>query len=148
MKWKSILRVVLVPLAIAAAVLCAFLIFRARIGRQMRQRAYGTLDRFALQQTETLHTRIDEQYGVLDAMAAYAAEHWNDPSGRSDGLAFARALTGSTVLTHVAYVRADGDAVLDDGSTTNIADRAYFQESMRGGRGLEKIDTGELPRSE
>ncbi len=143
-KRRAVLRAVLLPLMVLAIAMCAYLIFRVYIGKETKRRAFATLNHFALQQMETIALSVSEQYGVLESTAAYVAAHWDDPAARENGVAFARALADYTVLLNIGFADAEGNAELTNGATTNIADRAYFQASMRGERAYEKVLIGKV----
>ncbi|MCD7956891.1 MAG: diguanylate cyclase [Lachnospiraceae bacterium] len=97
----------------------------------IRQNAQDTITTSVDREQSHFETVIDLQYKFLEGLASYLGE--NDELITDESLLLLKDVASSSSLDMFALITASGDAYYSSGSTSNVAEREYFQTCMKEG---------------
>lgn len=125
--FRSYVTLLIATLAYSA---CCIVIFFAFTDRQMRVEATQNLSASLNQQVQHLNMLLDRRFSVLEGTASYLGRY--DDLLDGNHIALMSSLCEHTDLARICLFDTEGNAVYDDGSTGNVADRDYFQQALSG----------------
>lgn len=96
----------------------------------------------ASEQVRTLNSIVASQYRTLDVIATSIVVRQDETS--ESVVSYLNSVVGKTMFFHLVMDYPDGSAYLNNGEKTNVKDRLYFQNSMKGNRSLEFISAGRI----
>lgn len=128
-----LLPVVLLLVIILVLVIGSFFT-RAKVIAQ----AQDFLRASAQEQATTLQVLLGSQAETLTAAAHDFASH--DMPEDADIAAHLAPYVKNSLFLHVCFARPDGVCYVDDGTVTDVAERAYFKEAMGGRWSVQRVD--------
>ena len=113
---------------------------RARISSY--EEAEQILTENSLAQTSEFQTTLSGQYSVLDLLSSEIALQKN--INTEEVLRYTNIATQRTSFLHIVLDLPDGSATMNNGTKTNVSDRKYFIQAMKGVRSIECIEDAKI----
>lgn len=128
-----------VPIAAVLVIVLASFFHQYLLSAGLQKHTVATLFDNAGQQATSIHSHFENQYADLDVVADLISEYDSSEEAARVLKSLMERLIARCGILHIGVVDADGNVTLNNGKTTFIADRGYFQSSMQGERAIERV---------
>lgn len=133
---------VIMPIVLIISAVLGMLFYQSASMTRSTNRVIQILEENAVNTTKSLNSALDAQYSLLEVYAAsYSAQQNEDIYAAIPQM---NIIQETSAFYMVSIALSDGNAYTSAGTSTNVANREYFKQSMNGNRAIEYIVDGKL----
>ncbi|MDO4540229.1 MAG: diguanylate cyclase [Syntrophomonadaceae bacterium] len=115
------------------------------ISYDLKQRTYDILQEEGSLQARIIRAKLAGQYHVLESLAEYLKEADYLHTKSMDDISLLMQSVVETGDYHFVYITdIEGRVTASNGEQTSVADRSYFQQSLKGERAIERLEEGRV----